>query len=214
MIWVFFSYTEAFLLIVKINMAAYVSCLYLYAKVVVSGNHFLNNFWSFCSNDNFVSSISYPKVFGYLIPTLVSVVSVNVQGTTKPLMETHRVSLCVSLVAIIVHYVAFAADNISRRRQANSSQLWGLIAIIFGSLSAVSLVSTFFTQIIAEIICYIALSSSAIIMVVYQYGRKFMDACHWLYHRILKPFFCRILNWFQAHYNNVSSPKQQQRPGV
>ena len=139
---------------------------------------------------------------------------VNVQGTTEPLMETHRVSLCVSLVAIIFHYIAFAADNMSQCYQANSSQLWGLIAVIFGSLSVVSLVSTFFTQSVAKIICYVALSCGAIIIVVCQYGRKPMDACHWLYHEILRPFFYNILNWFQAYYNNFSSTEQQQQPSV
>ena len=138
----------------------------------------------------------------------------NVQGTTKPLMETHKVSLCVSPVAIIVHYIAFAADNMSQRYQANSSQLWGFIAVIFGSLSVVSLVSTFFTQSIAKIICYIALSCTAIILVVYQYGRKLMAACHWLYHKILRPLFSKISNWFQAHCYNFSSIEQQQRPAV
>ena len=138
----------------------------------------------------------------------------NVQGTSKPLTETHRVSLCVSLVAIIIHYIAFAADNMPRRYQANSSQLCGLIAVIFGSLSIVSLVSIFFTQLIAEIICYIALSCTAVIIVVYQYGRKLMNTCHWLYQEILRPFFCNILNWFQAHHNNFSSMEQEQRSSV
>ena len=168
----------------------------------------------FCSDNNFISSIPYPQVFGYLIPTLATIMGAYVQGTTKSLMETHRVSLCVSLVAIIVHYIAFAADKMPRRHQANFSQLWGLIAIVFGSLSAVSLISTFFTQSVAEIICYVALSCTAIIIVVYQYVRKLMDACHWLYHEILRPFFSKILNWFQTHCYNFSSTEQPQRPTV
>ena len=143
--------------------------------------------------------------------------SANVQGTNESLMETRRVSLCVSLVAIIFYYIAFAADNISQRYQAKFSQLCGPIALIFGSLSVASLVSTFFTQSVAEVICYVALGcsgSTAIIMVAYQYGRKLMDACHWLYNKILRPSFCKILNWFKAHYNNNPSPEQQQRPAV
>ena len=175
---------------------------------------FINKFWWFYSDDSLISSIPYPKFFECLIPTLLAVMGATVQGTTKPLMETHKVSLYVSLVAIIVHYIAFAADNISQRYQANSSQLWGLVAIIFGSLSVVSLVSTFFKQSAVEIICYIALSCTAIILVVYQYGRKLMAACHWLYHKILRPLFSKILNWFQDHYYNFSSTEQQQRPAV
>ena len=89
-------------------------------------------------------------------------VGANLRGTTKLLMETHRVSLCLFLTTIIIHYIAFVADKRSQRNQANPSQLWGLIAIISGSLSTISLVSTFFTS--AEIICYIALGCAAIIL--------------------------------------------------
>ena len=136
---------------------------------------------------------------------------VNVQGTTKPLMETHRVSLCVLLVAIIIHYIAYAADKKSQRNQANPLQFWGLIAVISGSLSIVSLVSTFFTGSVAEIICYIALGSAAVIILVYKYGSMFMDACRQIYHVIL-PFFSKTLKWFRDI--NIYSTEQKQRPVV
>ncbi|KAK9213947.1 hypothetical protein WN944_005933 [Citrus x changshan-huyou] len=116
--------------------------------------------------------IPYLKVFGYLIPTIAAVVGASVQGIAQPLKETHRVSLLVFLSAIIVHYIAFAADEMSQRNQANPSQLWGFIAIISGSLSTVSLVSILFTHSVAEIICYIALGCAAVIIVVYQYGSR------------------------------------------
>ena len=139
----------------------------------------------------------------------------NVQGTIKPLIETHRVSLCVFLVAIIIHYIAFAADKTSQRNQANSSWFWGLTAVISGSLSAVALISTFFTHSVAEIICYITLGGAAIIIVVYQYGRKFVVACRWLYRDILKPIFSKTLEWFQVNNNNnISSTEQEQLPPV
>ena len=124
----------------------------------------------------------------------------SIQGIAQPLKETHRVSLCVFLVAIIAHYIAFASEKVSQRNQANPSQLWGLIAIISGSLSTVSLASTFFTHSVAEIICYIALGCTAIIIVVYQYGSMFMDACRLIYDDILGPFFSKILKKFRDIY--------------
>lgn len=154
-------------------------------------------------------------MFGYLIPTLAAVVGANVQGTSKPLIETHRVSLCAFLVATIFYCIALAADYKSQHNQAKSSQFCGLIAVISGSLSAISLISTFFTNSIAEILLYNAWSCAAIIIVVYQYGRKFMVACHWLYEEILRPFFCNTLYWLQANIKNkISSIEQQQLPAV
>lgn len=143
-----------------------------------------------------------------MIAIIAAAMGASVQGITKPLMETHKVSLCVFLAAIIVHYIAFAADKWSQHNQVNPSQFWGLIGVIFGSLSTVSLVSTFFTHSVAEIICYIALGCAAIIIVVYQYGSMFTDACHSIYQEILSPFFDSTLNWFQD--NNINSTEQQQ----
>ena len=116
----------------------------------------------------------------------------------QPLKETHRVCLYVFLVAIIVYCIAFVAQ----RSQANHSHFWGLVAIICGSLSTVSVISGFFTHSVAEIICYITVGCAAIIIVVYQYGSTFMDTCRRIYHDILK--------WFQAI--NIYSTEHQQRP--
>ncbi|XP_024957638.2 uncharacterized protein LOC112499238 [Citrus sinensis] len=151
-------------------------------------------------NGNFISTILTLNIFGYLTPTIAAVVDASIQGIAQPLKETHRVSLCVFLGAIIIHYIAFAADKMSQRNQANPSQFWGLIAIISGSLSTISLASTFFTYTVAEIICYIALGCAAIIIVVYQYGSRFMDACRWIYDDILGPFFSKTLKKFQDIY--------------
>lgn len=72
-------------------------------------------------------------------------------------------------LAIIFHGVAFVAhDYKSQCDQANSSQLCGLVAIILGSLSAVSLVSIFFTHPFAKIFIYIAWSCTVVIIVVYH----------------------------------------------
>lgn len=167
-------------------------------------------FWWFCSDGNFISTIPYPKLFGYLIPTLAAIVGASVQGRTKPLTETHRVSLCVCLAAIIVHYIAFTADKKSQCNQANSSQFWGLIAVISGSLSAVALISTFFTHSAAEIICYIAFGCAALIILVYQNGSMLMDACRWMYHEILRPFFFNTLDWLQANIHLFNREQQHQ----
>ena len=182
--------------------------------IAASANLSMYANWWFCRDGNIISSIPYPKVFGYLIPTLAAVVGANVQGTTKPLINTHRVSLCVFLVAIIIHYIAFAADKMSQRNQANFSQVWGLTAVTSGSLSAVALISTFCINSVAEIICYIALSCAVIIIVVYQCGRKFVVTCRRLYHDILRPIFSKTLEWFQANNNNISSSEHEQLPPV
>lgn len=166
----------------------------------------------FYSSEKYVSSISYNKIFGYLIPTLVTIVGANVQGTTKPLIETHKVSLCTFLLATNFYYIALAADYKCQRNQANSSQFWGLIAVIFGSLSAVSLISTFVPHSIGDTILYIFWISAAIIITVHQYGRFFMDACHWLYQKILKPIFLSILNWYRANDDSISSTGRPQAP--
>ena len=123
-------------------------------------------------------------------------------GTTKQLKETHGVSLYVFLATTIIHYIAFVADKMSQCNQANPSQFWGLISIISGSLSTISLVSTFFTS--AEIICYIALGCATIIIVVYQYGIIFTNVC--------RGFYDDILKWYEAI--NIYYTEQQQLPPV
>lgn len=90
--------------------------------MAASANLSMNVYRWFCRNGNFISSTPYLKVFGYLNPTIAAVVGANMQGTTKPLMETHRVSLCVFLAAIIVHYIAYAAHEMSQCNQANPSK--------------------------------------------------------------------------------------------
>ncbi|XP_052298453.1 uncharacterized protein LOC127902701 isoform X1 [Citrus sinensis] len=149
-------------------------------------------------NRNLFSTIPHLKVFGYLIATIAAVLGASVEGIAQPLKETHRVCLYVFLVAVIVQCIAFVAQ----RNQANHSHFWGLIAVICGSLSAVSLIAAFFTHSVAEIICYIALGCAAIIIVVYQYGSMFINACRRIYDD--------ILGWFPPI--NIYSTEQQQRP--
>ena len=131
----------------------------------------MNVYWFFGRNGNFFSTVPHLKVFGFLITTIAAVLGASVQGMAQPLKETHRVCLYVFLVAIIVYCIAFVAQ----RSQANHSHFWGLVAIICGSLSTVSVISGFFTHSVAEIICYITVGCAAIIIVVYQYGSTFMD---------------------------------------
>lgn len=57
----------------------------------------------------------------------------------------------------------------------------------------------------AEIICYVALGCAAIIIVVHQYGTTLMDACLWIYHEILRPFFFNTLNCFQVNIIDIAA---------
>lgn len=135
----------------------------------------------FYSREKYVYSISYLKIFRYFIPTFVTVMGANMQGTTKPLIGAHRVSLCAFFLTKIFQYIALVADYKSQCNQANYSQSWGLISIIFGSLFTISSVLTFIPHSISDIILYIAWLYASIIIVVCQYRRSFMDACCWLY---------------------------------
>lgn len=131
----------------------------------------------FYGGEKYVYSISYIKIFGYLISTLVTVVGANMQGTTKPLIEAHGVSLCAFLLATIFQYIALTADYKSQCNQANFSQFLDFIAVIVGSPFTVSLASKFIPHSIDDTILQIAWVCAAIIIVVCQNGRSFIDAC-------------------------------------
>lgn len=163
---------------------------------------FLKN--CFCSGRNLFSSMSYPYIFGHLIGALVGIVGANVQGQTKSLLETHSTNICSFLIATAIYCYAYSADVKSRVHRENSSQFWWLVAVASGSVSAVSLVSTFVPRSnIGHIILYTAWIGAAIISVVYHYGTLLMEASLKLYQKTLKPFCIDTCNRFQAY--NASS---------
>ncbi|KAH9750828.1 WD REPEATS REGION domain-containing protein [Citrus sinensis] len=156
---------------------------------------------------NLFWSMSYPSIFGYLIPALIGIVGANVQGKTKPLLETHSINILSFLIATAIYCYAHSADLKSRLHLENSSQFWGLVAIVSGSNSAISLVSTFIPRSnIGHFILYTTWIGTAIIVVVFQYGTLFSEACRQLYNETLKPFCIGICNRFRA--NNTSSTGQ------
>ncbi|KAL9448585.1 hypothetical protein AB3S75_015963 [Citrus x aurantiifolia] len=91
---------------------------------------------------NLVSSMLYQVIFAYLIPVLIGILGANTQGRTEPLFKTHTINMWGFIVAKAIYCFALAADIKSRLHQENSSQLSGLVAVVSGSVSAVSLVST------------------------------------------------------------------------
>ena len=110
----------------------------------------------------------------------------------------------------LVYCYALSADLRSRLRGENSSQLWSLVAIVLGSIPAISLVFKFVQRSnIDHIILYTTWIVTTIIVVVYQYGMLLLEACHQLYNKTLKPFFIDICDRFQANKNSSTG---QQRP--
>ena len=155
------------------------------------------SFW-FCSEGRFVSSMPYQFIFAYLIPVLVGILGANVQGTTQPIFKTHTLNMWSFLVSQAIYCFAFATDIKSLAQQENSTKRSGIIAITSGSLSAISLVSTFLQGSSGHIILYISWPCAVVIVVYHQYGRLFIGASLQLYHDTLKPIFTNIWNWFRA----------------
>lgn len=153
----------------------------------------------FCSEGNLVSSMLYQVIFAYLIPVLIGILGANAQGRTEPLFKTHTINMWGFLVAKVIYCFALAADIKSRLHRENSSQLSGLVAVVSGSVSAVSLVSTFLPSSIGHIILYTSWFCAATVIVLYQYGILLMDACRRFYYDTLKLLFTRIWNWFQNY---------------
>lgn len=78
----------------------------------------------------FLFIVMHSNILHYLIATLVVVVSMNVQGTTKLLVGTHTLSLWAFQVAKISRSIVFVAhDYKSKCDQANSSQHRELILL-------------------------------------------------------------------------------------
>lgn len=119
------------------------------------------------------------------------------------------------LVTIGIYFYAFSADGNSRRRQENSSQFWELIAVVSGTASAFSLASTLLPQNVGDIILYNTLifyGITLVVLLVYHYGRIFMDISRQRYNEILVPIFSDICNCFQI--NDTSLTEQARRPQV
>ncbi|KAK9213922.1 hypothetical protein WN944_005908 [Citrus x changshan-huyou] len=153
----------------------------------------------FCSEVNLVSSMLYQVIFAYLIPVLIGILGANTQGRTEPLFKTHTINMWGFIVAKVIYCFALAADIKSRLHRENSSQLSGLVAVVSGSVSAVSLISTFLPPSIGHIILYTSWFFGATIVVLYQYGTLLMDACRRFHYDTLMLPFTRIWNWFQVN---------------
>lgn len=140
----------------------------------------------------------------------------NVEGTNKPLFEKHGINMWAFLVGLGVYCFALVADINSRMHdhQANSS----VIAVVSGSLSTVSLVSTLVPQVIGYIILCISWICAAIfIVVVYEDGKLYKGARSWIYKNVMESVLTHIRNnnWFHEASNNnliISSPSTEQPP--
>ena len=75
------------------------------------------------------------------------------------------------------------------------------IAVVFGLLSILSLVSILVPRVIGYVILGIAWLSAAIFLVVFQGGRLIMDPVRWIYNKFIKPVFTKTRNWF-----NINAP--------
>ncbi|ESR44853.1 hypothetical protein CICLE_v10003368mg [Citrus x clementina] len=82
------------------------------------------------------SSAPYHTIFVFLIPLLVGVIEINnVQNRSKSLIETHLMSMCLFLLAILIYAFAYFAA------MKSELQVFKAIEMISGSLCSVSLVS-------------------------------------------------------------------------
>ena len=158
--------------------------------------------------------LSYAAVFGFLIPVLVNLVAANVEGTNKPLFEEYAINMSAFLVGMGVYCVALVADFNSRICQSNSnsaaaaaadtdisSNVYSLIAVVFGLLSTLSLVSILVPRVIGYVILGIGWLCAAIFLAVFQGGRLIMDPVRWIYNKFIKPVFTKTRNWF-----NINAP--------
>lgn len=163
--------------------------------------------------------MSNAAVFQYLNPILIGIVAANVQGATQPLLATHALNIWSFLVATLVYCFALEAKDVvtgspgPQQNQANScTHFWSFVAFVHGSVSSVSLVSTFVSRSAGYIILCIAWPFAAISIVVYQYGSSILDGFRWLYHEILKPFFIRTWNRIKGgNKNNMLSETEHPR---
>ncbi|KAJ4717542.1 hypothetical protein OWV82_012403 [Melia azedarach] len=160
-------------------------------------------------------------IFWYINSVLVGIVGANVQGTTEPLLATHALNIWSFLGAKLLYCLALEADDVMRTRtlqlnQANYTHFWSLVAFVSGSVSSLSLVSTFVSHPAGYVILSIAWICAAITIVVYQYGSLIVDGCRWVCYEILKPFFNKIWNLIKGNNNsnNMLTETQQQRATV
>lgn len=134
-----------------------------------------------------MSSVPYHGVFGILIPLLLTILQVHVQGATHSLFETHSLNMWVSLVATVVYYVACAVDmklKLHCDATDNShSQLFNGIAIISGSLSTVGFVSVLLSP-LGGCIVFLVWGSVSIILVIFRNAETIKGGFAWLYQKI------------------------------
>lgn len=116
--------------------------------------------------------------------------------------------------------LSVAADTNSPNHEANTSRINSLIAVIFGLLSTVSLVSTLVPPVVGYIILSISwICAPILVVVVYEDGKLYKGACRWIY----KYFMVLVLtstrknNWFHEARNSnmvISSHSTEQSPAA
>lgn len=144
-------------------------------------------YW-FCSVQDFVSLVPYHGVFGILIPLLVTILQVHVQGTTHSLFETHSLNMWVSLVATVVYYFACAVDmkfklHCHANNIPDNSQLFNGIANLSGSLSTVGFVSVLLPP-LGGCIIFIAWGLVSMILVIRKHAETIKGGFVWFYQKM------------------------------
>ncbi|KAK3195134.1 hypothetical protein Dsin_026444 [Dipteronia sinensis] len=141
----------------------------------------------------------YHAVFGFLIPLLVGVLQVNNQG-----FETHPANLWAFLLATLVYCFAFVADFKSQYYNPSYAKLYGLVAVISGSLSSVSLISLFLPDLPGRLIFI----PWAFVSIVVSHS-LIISLCCWLYQMIMKTFFqvVGIWNRFKGSDDLLEQPR-------
>ena len=165
--------------------------------------------------------LSYAVVFGFLIPVLVNVVAANAEGTNEPLLEKNGINMWFFLVGLGGYCAALDADIKSRIHQANSSvaaadtgspthqtnssSICSLIAVVFGSLSTVSLVSILVPRVIGYAILGMTWGSAATFIAFYQGGRLIVDPGRCIYNKFMKPVLTKTRNCFNVITTSFST---------
>lgn len=153
---------------------------------IILYNLFVFEFWWLCSVQDFVSSVPYHGVFGILIPLLVTILQVHVQGTTHSLFQTHSLNMWISLVATVVYYFACAADmkdKLLHWHATDNSQFFNGIASISGSLSTVGFVSVLLSR-LGGCIIFLVWGLVSIVLVMCKNAETIKGGVVWLYQKM------------------------------
>lgn len=183
---------------------------------------------------NFLLLLCVFFFFSFFVGRDRFIVMIQVLVTLAPdnVLEKHGVYRWAFLAAIggyrVAHEIDFRIHQTNPSisddpnfpdHQENSSRISSFV-VVFKSLSIVSLVSTLVP--LPEVIGYIILSMSCIsavvfIVVAYEVGKLYKEACRWIYKKIMESALTRIRNnnWFHEASNNnmiISNPSTEQPP--